>query len=202
MRSQDTSPLLNSKQIQINNWSQWINELADQFDLFTTTVVFTSGGDSRNPEMSLSQYARVLRKIDKRLVPHNFDCRRKIMFGKRLSLEARNKAVTDGLQAQSDRLNRSICRDILKYYEHSERSSSNWTPGKKPVNHVHGIIGIPKTLTRRIWCFENDKLKPQMDKDLLSMGIISSVLFAPLRLAENNIWIAYIAKQKSFYENY
>jgi hypothetical protein len=190
---------LSSKQITIKQWSEWFDNLGSNMDLFAVTVVFRAGGDSPNSEQWLSEYRRVLRKFDKRLAPHNFDSRKTIKTSKRQSLECRNQVVRAGLKARSDRLCRSICSDLLSYYEHSEVSWFKSLAGMKPVHHVHGVVGIPKNLTPRIWNCSENGLKFQMEKDLLSMDIISSVLFEPLRIGEAKSWLGYIAKKKSFY---
>ena len=197
-----------SKESAIEQWSMWFKDMQSHWDLFTMTVVFRSGSEAMDKGRWDSQYARVIRKLNKRLCRHSCDVR----FGTgdlMLDLPYRSKSVQDRcntlvqekFRRVSEKESRSITFHELYFHEFEETSWFNRSIDCRNAHHVHGVIGIPKNLTRKAWDFEQNCINPKLAKDYSTMDMVSTVLLEPIRKGEMQNWLSYISKRKPFYEH-
>lgn len=192
----------------IRDWSQWFRDMQTEWDLFTMTAVFKSGSESEDNGRWDSHYARVIRKLNKRLSRHSCDIR----FGTgdlMLNLPYRSKSIQEHCNALvlekfkrvSEKERKSITFHDLYFHEFDEISRFSHSVDHRSAHHIHGVVGIPKGLTRKAWDCEHACINPKLAKDFASMDMISSVMMDPMRQTEIEHWVAYISKRKAFYEN-
>lgn len=147
-------------------WSDWFESKNDEWELFTITVVFKSGGKIPRPERWNSEYDKcVLRKIRKALEPKQKNQQNAIPF-------------------------EDFC-----YYEFDESSIHRITSSRKP-HHIHGLLPIRKSQVNRFWSIDENDLKERIKKDIHSTEIVQSVKVRLVRENSTIVWMTYIAKLK------
>lgn len=200
--------IVRSKSDVVQDWTEWFTELETKWDLFTMTAVFKSGSGAMDKGRWDSQYARVIRKLNKRLCRHACDAR----FGTgdlMLKLPFRSKSVQERCNALaiekqkrvSEREGNLVTFHELYFHEFDETSWFKDSIDQRSAHHVHGVVGIPKNLTHKAWDVEQNCLNPKLKKDFATMDMVSSVLMEPIRNGELKSWISYISKRKPFYEH-
>lgn len=151
-------------------WSEWFESKRDEWDLFTVTVVYRSGGSAPNPSRWESEYrTRVLGKVRRRM------------------------------ETNSNNQEHAIPFDHFYYYEKDEASIFRKTGSRKP-HHIHGIIPIRKEQLYRFWSIDNNALQPRLRKDIESIDTVQSIDIQFIETDRSIDWVKYCQKGKSIYE--
>ncbi len=149
-------------------WSNWFESTTDEWELFTMTVVFKSGGKIPRPEKWESEYkARVLQKIRQVIEPNQ-----------------KNQDL-------------AIPFEEFFYYEKDDSSYFRASRSHKP-HHIHSIIPIRKSQAYRFWSIDDDDLQKRIKKDIYSIKTIQSVLVEKIEVGCTIDWVKYLMKGKSF----
>lgn len=147
-------------------WSDWFESKTDEWDLFTLTVVFKSGGQVARPARWESEYrTRVLQKIRRVLEPN-----------------------------QNNQTN-AIPYEEFFYYEKDDSSFFRVSKSHKP-HHVHALIPIRKSQTYRFWSIDSSDLQDRVRKDLHSIETVQSLLIEPVKTNHTIDWVKYLSKGK------
>lgn len=150
----------------LSAWSEWFESKAEEWDLFTLTVVFKAGGKIPRPDRWEATYKnQVLLKI-------------------RRVLERNEKNYEF-----------AIPYDDFCYYEFDEESLFRKTGLRKP-HHIHALIPIRKASTYRFWSVDDQGLQNRLIKDLYSIKTVGSILVEPVRKDGIQDWIGYCVKGK------
>ncbi len=150
----------------INAWADWLKNKSENWEYFTITVVFKSGGKIRRPDRWESEYKNyVLKKI-------------------RRALEGNTKNLEEAIPFED-----------MAYYEFEETSIHRITSNRKP-HHVHGLIPIRKYQLHKFWSVDNNAVKERIKKDIESIKTVQSVLIEPINKNKLLDWISYITKRK------
>lgn len=147
-------------------WSDWFESKTDEWDLFTLTVVFKSGGLVPRPARWESEYkTRVLQKIRRVLEPN-----------------------------QNNQTN-AIPYEEFFYYEKDDSSFFRVSRSHKP-HHVHALIPTRKSQTYRFWSIDSSDLQDRVRKDLHSIETVQSLLIEPVKANHTIDWVKYLSKGK------
>lgn len=148
-------------------WSDWFKSKDNEWEVFTVTVVFKSGGPNSNQSRWEDEYKkRVLSKIRRKL--------------------ERNK----NNQAKA------IPYEDFFYYEKNEASIHRKTGSRKP-HHIHGLLPIKKDRSYRIWSVDDMDLVSTVRADIQSIDTVESIHFRKLNNDHAVDWIRYCWKGKS-----
>lgn len=167
-------------------WSDWFESKTDEWELFTMTVVFKSGGKVPRPEKWEGEYKnRVLMKIRKRLEPGLFTDKRFV-----------------NLETQENREKLRGCTHVIPYedffyYEKDDSSLFRVSRSHKP-HHIHSLLPIEKSQVHRFWSIDSDDLQDRIQKDIYSIETVQSVLVEKIKAGNTIDWIKYLHKGKSF----
>jgi hypothetical protein len=147
-------------------WSDWFESKKDEWDLFTLTVVFKSGGQTTRPDRWKTEYrTRVLQKIRRTLEPN-----------------VKNQDT-------------AIPYEDFFYYEKDDSSFFRVSRSHKP-HHVHALLPIKKSQVHRFWSLDSLDLQTRVHKDLHSIRTIQSILIEPVKSDQAIDWVRYISKGK------
>lgn len=148
-------------------WSDWFESKSDEWELFTMTVVFKSGGKIPRPEKWESEYkTRVLQKIRRKIEPNQ-----------------KNQDL-------------AIPFEEFFYYEKDDSSFFRASRSHKP-HHIHSLIPIRKSQVHRFWSTDNNDLQEGVKKDIHSIETIQSALVEKIRIDHTVDWVKYILKNKN-----
>ncbi|QWD84756.1 hypothetical protein AOC19_06200 [Polynucleobacter asymbioticus] len=148
-------------------WSDWFQSKTDEWELFTMTVVFKSGGKVARPDKWCSEYkTRVLQKIRRAIEPNQKNQELAIPF------------------------------EEFFYYEKDDSPFYRVSRSHKP-HHIHSLIPIRKSQVYRFWSIDKNDLKRKIKKDLNSIKTIQSVDVERIKPDQTIDWISYILKGKS-----
>ena len=148
-------------------WSDWFESKTDEWDLFTMTVVFKSGGKISRSEKWEAEYKKyLLNKIRRALEPNQ-----------------KNQEY-------------AIPYEEFCYYEFNESSIHRVTSSRKP-HHIHALIPIRKSQTHRFWSVDNSDLQERVKKDIYSIKTIQSILVEKVKTDRTIDWVKYVLKGKS-----
>lgn len=148
-------------------WSNWFESKSDEWDLFTLTVVFKSGGTTPRPNRWESEYkTRILQKIRRALEPK--------------------------LENQAN----SIPYEEFFYYEKDDSSLFRVSRSHKP-HHIHALLPIRNSQVHRFWSIDTDGLQERIEKDLYSIETIQSVLIERVKTDYTLDWVKYLLKGKT-----
>jgi hypothetical protein len=165
-------------------WSDWFESKSDEWELFTLTVVFKSGGKIPRPEKWEGEYKNnVLMKIRKRLEPSIFTAKKFV-----------DQKTQQNRDQQRDTIN-VIPLEEFNYYEFDESSIHRITGNRKP-HHIHALIPIKKSQVSRFWSSDTNNLQPRIEKDVLSIKTVQSLLIEKMEPQSTINWIRYILKAK------
>jgi hypothetical protein len=149
-------------------WSDWFDSKSDEWDLFTMTVVFKSGGQVARPNKWESEYkTRVLQKIRREIEPNQ-----------------KNQELAIPFQE-------------FFYYEKDDSSFFRASRSHKP-HHIHSLIPIRKSQSHRFWSIDSNDLQERIKKDIYSIETIQSVLVEKIKPNHTIDWVKYLLKGKSF----
>lgn len=147
-------------------WSEWFELMSEDWDLFTATVVFKSGGLTPRPARWESEYkTRVLQKIRRAIEPN-----------------PKNQA-------------RAIPYEEFFSYEKDDSSFFRASRSHKP-HHIHALIPIRKSQVYRFWSIDNSCLQERIQKDISSIETIQSILIGPVKAEHTIDWVKYLQKGK------
>ena len=148
-------------------WSLWFESKSDEWDLFTLTVVFKSGGAKPRPDRWESEYKRrVLQKFRKSLEP-----------------KTTNQEI-------------ALPFEEFFYYEKDDASFFRLTKSHKP-HHIHALLPIRKSQTYRVWSTDNEDLQDRLKKDIHSIDTVQSILVEKIADQSTVNWVRYVLKGKS-----
>ncbi len=148
-------------------WSLWFESKYAEWDLFTLTVVFKSGGMKPRPDRWESEYKRrVLQKFRKSLEP---------------------KATNQEL---------ALPFEEFFYYEKDDSSFFRTSKSHKP-HHIHALLPIRKTQTYRVWSTDSEDLQDRLKRDILSIDTVQSILVERIANQATVNWVKYVLKGKS-----
>jgi len=147
-------------------WADWFESKSDEWDLFTFTVVFKSGGLKPRPERWESEYrTRVLQKIRRALEPN-----------------------------QNNQTHAIPYEDFFNY-EKDDSSYFRASKSHKP-HHIHALLPIRRSQTYRFWSTDDSDLKKRVKKDIYSIETIQSILVEPVKTDHTIDWLKYLSKGK------
>lgn len=148
-------------------WSDWFESKSDEWDLFTLTVVFKSGGLTPRPNRWESEYkTQILKKIRKALEP---------------KLENQTNAIP---------------YEEFFYYEKDDSSLFRVSRSHKP-HHIHALLPIRKSQVHRFWSVDKNDLQERIEKDLYSIETVQSVLIERVKTDHTLDWVKYLLKGKT-----
>jgi hypothetical protein len=148
-------------------WSNWFDSKSDEWELFTMTVVFKSGGKIPRPDRWEGAYKKyVLNKIKRALEPNQ-----------------KNQEHT-------------IPYEEFFYYEKDDSSLFRISRSHKP-HHIHSLIPIKKSQVHRFWSIDSDDLLERIKKDIYSVKTIQSVFVEKVKADKTIDWIKYTLKGKT-----
>ena len=148
-------------------WSDWFESKTDEWELFTMTVVFRSGGKLPRPNKWESEYkTRVLQKIRREIEPNEKNQELAIPF------------------------------EEFFYYEKDDSSFFRASRSHKP-HHIHSLIPIRKSQVYRFWSIDSNDLQERIRKDLYSIETIQSVLVEKVKPSQTIDWVKYLLKGKA-----
>ena len=147
-------------------WSKWFELMSDEWDLFTATVVFKSGGLTPRPARWESEYkTRVIQKIRRAIEPN-----------------PKNQ-------------DRAIPYEEFFFYEKDDSSFFRISRSHKP-HHIHALIPIRKAQVYRFWSTDNSSLQERIRKDIYSIETVQSFLAEPVKTNHTVDWVKYLYKGK------
>lgn len=147
-------------------WSDWFEAKNEEWELFSLTVVFKSGGRLPRPSRWEAEYkTRVLHKIRRAIEPNKLNQRIAIPY------------------------------EEFFYYEKDDSSYFRVSKSHKP-HHIHALIPIRKSQLHRFWSIDNSELKQRIQKDIYSIETIQSILVEPIRMNQTINWVKYLLKGK------
>jgi hypothetical protein len=148
-------------------WSNWFDSKSDEWELFTMTVVFKSGGKIPRPDRWEGEYKKyVLNKIKRALEPNQKNQEHAIPY------------------------------EEFFYYEKDDSSLFRISRSHKP-HHIHSLIPIKKSQVHRFWSIDSDDLLERIKKDIYSIETIQSVLVEKVKTDQTIDWIKYTLKGKT-----
>jgi hypothetical protein len=157
-----------SKNELLQAWADWFESKTDEWELFTMTVVFKSGGKIPRPEKWESEYkTRVLQKIRREIEPNQKNQELAIPF------------------------------EEFFYYEKDDSSFFRVSRSHKP-HHINSLIPIRKSQVNRFWSIDTGDLQERIKKDLYSIDTIQSILVEKVKSDRTIDWVKYLLKGKSF----
>lgn len=191
--------VLSSKQCVINTYVDMLHGMKSEYDLFAFTVVFNDGSECNKEDQSIREYNRVMKKLEKKISRHACDMTFSLPDFRNMGLRRRNEIVDAVQEKLKCKRNQNIVYADICYYEYDITSFLSKRMGiSRDVHHVHGVVAVPKRLTKRIWDSEQGMLCDRLRTDIRKMSTVSSYLFEPLIPGKEGAWLTYIAKGKSF----
>lgn len=148
------------------SWSDWFESKNNDWDLFTMTVVFKSGGKVARPDKWNTEYkTRVLQKIRRVIEPNQKNQELAIPF------------------------------EEFFYYEKDDSSFFRVSRSHKP-HHIHALLPIRKSQIYRFWSSDRDDLQERIKKDLYSIETVQSFLIERVKINHTIDWVKYLLKGK------
>lgn len=149
------------------DWSDWFESKSNEWELFTLTIVFKSGGKVARPEKWEAEYkTRVLQKIRRVIEPNQKNQELAIPF------------------------------EEFFYYEKDDSSFFRISRSHKP-HHIHALIPIRKSQTQRFWSVDENDLQERIKKDIYSLVTVQSILVERVNINHTIDWIKYTLKGKT-----
>lgn len=156
-----------SKRNQTEAYANWLSSPEHDWKLFAVTVVFKPIDNNNSKARWEDEYT-------------------KRVLGKfRKAIEPNSKNQSNILPLPD-----------LYYFERNEASIFKVSGSRNPF-HIHAILPIYKHHVRRVWSEDDQALQSRLNKDLLSVDTMQSILFEPIEDARTVDWVRYITKFKS-----
>lgn len=152
-----------------NAIAEWLQSKVEhgEWSIFTCTVIF--------------------KPIDK----HNYQSRFEDEYKSRFLHKIRRR-----LDRSKSKHSTSIPYEHLFYFEKEHKTLLKASSKKSPF-HIHSLIPIKTHQVHRFWSYDENKLNQRLEKDLLSIDLVSNVLIEPVYETGSFPWLMYITKQKS-----
>ena len=152
-----------------NAIADWLQSKVElgEWRIFTCTVIF--------------------KPIDK----HNYQSRFEDEYKSRFLHKIRRR-----LDRSKSKHSTSIPYEHLFYFEREHKTLLRAFSRKTPF-HIHSLIPIKTHQVHRFWSYDEKKLNQRLEKDLLSIDLVSNFLIEPVHETGSFPWLMYITKQKS-----
>jgi hypothetical protein len=153
-----------NKNLEIENYSLWFQEKAEDWFYLALTVVF-KGVTGMGKETAEQDYKlKVLPKIQRRV------------------------------ESNTANLARALPLDLqLFYYEKDEKSLYKKVKSSSP-HHIHSLVIVPRARLYRVWSCDDESMQAKLTKDIMSIDSIASLQASEAKPEALSGWLRYVTK--------